>query len=200
MAVSNRFPSTLLAQSNDPQEIQKADLDLLKKVNRLYSDQNTINDELVAVDEGLQDQLDAILANSTIVESSGTGISLTGGTPINICSIVIPAGKWDISGAGGITPTTTTSVTSIIFSGSNTSNTLGTGGYASIPSSSTGEFRIRPMVVNPTVYATANMQTYVIPTYRVVFTATTTLYLIAQCNFTVSTLTGAGWLQARRVY
>jgi hypothetical protein len=56
MAVSNRFPSTLLAQSNDPQEIQKADLDLLKKVNRLYSDQNTINDELVAVDEGLQDQ------------------------------------------------------------------------------------------------------------------------------------------------
>ena len=29
------FPSTILAQTNDPKEIQKADLDLLDKINKL---------------------------------------------------------------------------------------------------------------------------------------------------------------------
>lgn len=43
--MAKEFPSTLLVRTNDPEEIQKADLDLLKKINILQ-------DQITALDTG----------------------------------------------------------------------------------------------------------------------------------------------------
>ena len=46
--MADKYKSTLLAQNNDPLEIQKADLDLLKKINEVQK-----NVESISIPEGL---------------------------------------------------------------------------------------------------------------------------------------------------
>jgi hypothetical protein len=59
----DKYSATSLAQSNDPLEIQKADLDLLKKINEAYT---TLVDAEAASVASLQAQIDALKAGKYV--------------------------------------------------------------------------------------------------------------------------------------
>ena len=141
---------------------------------------------------------------SGVIDSSGSGISLTSPNAADICSIIVPPGKWDISGGGAILGAATTNFTVIQVAVSGTSATIPSpAAWATAPLQSTGEERISVPVPNPagggTVYNSTGLAGMTIPTYRVNFATQTTLYLVIQATFTVSTAAGRGWIQARRV-
>jgi hypothetical protein len=116
----------------------------------------------------------------------GSAVSQTTGTSANITSISLTAGDWDVFGnyftnmAGG---TTTTNFEAAIHT---TSATLPTrpnkGAHVMMNCSGVG-------------------QNYGIPigTKRLSLSGTTTVYLVASANFSGSTLSGYGYLGARRV-
>lgn len=56
----NKYDSTLLAQNNNPSEIQKADLDLLKKVNEVSYSLDTQISALSEIDVSMQSQINIL--------------------------------------------------------------------------------------------------------------------------------------------
>ncbi|MCS3895811.1 hypothetical protein M2171_004944 [Bradyrhizobium japonicum USDA 38] len=117
----------------------------------------------------------------------GSAVALTTGTPTNITSISLTAGDWDVSGAIGFIPGVTTNVTQFIASASATSATFDTapGRFFS--------FNLAPYVPG------AAQQNYSVPVSRFSLSGTTTVFLVAQSAFTVSTMGGFGNIRARRV-
>lgn len=59
--MADKYSSTLLAQSNEPAEVQKADLDLLRKINEVNT---ALTDSEAASVASLQAQIDALKAGS----------------------------------------------------------------------------------------------------------------------------------------
>jgi len=124
---------------------------------------------------------------SSIV-ASGSAVSLTTGTDTNITSISLTAGDWDVIGMGFFTPSGTTNITQLITGLTTVSATLSLLGDR-IGITSYGSGGVVPGVFCgvPSVHTRFNI------------TSTTTIYLVSKGTFTVSTLTGWGSLQARRV-
>jgi len=122
------------------------------------------------------------------VIASGSATSLTTGTPKTITSISLTAGDWDVSGNISFITAASTSVTGTIASISGTTNVLDStagkqaGGFwgAIVPGASTPAFN---QIVGP---------------YRLSLSGTTTVFLVGEGFFTVSTLTGYGIIRARR--
>jgi len=117
----------------------------------------------------------------------GAAISLTTGVTANVTSISLTAGDWDVSGVVLMDSGATTNVTRVSAGTSSTSATADvTKGYYShihsgyVPGS--GQFRAMPL-----------------NTSRFSLSGTTTIYLVALANFTVSTCTAYGTISARRV-
>jgi hypothetical protein len=211
----SRFQSVSLPTLSDTSgmrevenEARKMGLDILQKLN-------TVDAELTADIATVQENVDTVQANvdaldtaistafGTVVSGSrlsASSLALVSGTTTDITSITLTAGSWDISGAISLIPATTTSVGLSVYAIGPTSATLPGGGGGELPNSATGSARIRPQIVVPTVYNTTQHQTALMPTYRATLTATTTLYLMVDIAFTVSTLSAYGWIQARKVY
>ena len=125
-----------------------------------------------------------------IIESSiaiGSATSLTTATAKTITSISLTAGDWDVWGNIGFIPAGTTTATAFWSTISTTNNTLPTapngGGYAfnaySLPAGTSGSI----MPCGQT---------------RISVASTTTIYLVAQATFAVSTMTAYGYIGARR--
>lgn len=117
----------------------------------------------------------------------GSAVSLTTGVVTNITSISLTAGDWDVSGVIIMDSGATTNVTRVSAGTSSTSATADiTKGYYShihsgyVPGG--GQFRAMPL-----------------NTSRFSLSGTTTIYLVALANFTVSTCTAYGTISARRV-
>lgn len=117
----------------------------------------------------------------------GSAVSLTTGVVANITSISLTAGDWDVSGVIIMDSGATTNVTRVMCGINSTSATVDvTKGYYShihsgyVPGS--GQFRGMPL-----------------NTSRFSLSATTTIYLLALSNFTVSTCSAYGTISARRV-
>lgn len=127
----------------------------------------------------------AVFLDSTV--ASGSAVSLTNATPANITSLSLQPGTWDISGSLLLNVDGST-VTSSIQGGFNTTSaTLPTapnaGGYAFIPGITTAG--VAPsLILGP---------------QRMVLTQTTTVYLVVQAAFSVSTAGGFGYLRAQKV-
>ena len=118
----------------------------------------------------------------------GSATALTTATAKTIISMSLTAGDWDVTGVIDFKPAATTNTTLLLFGASSTNNTLGADDtYAS------------------TVFLTAGQVTTVgdyrrvIPTQRFSLAGTTTIYLVGQATFTVSTQTGYGTIRARRM-
>lgn len=132
----------------------------------------------------------------TLVTSSvpvGSAVSLTTATPANITSIILSPGDWDISGVVDFLPAASTSVTNITNSVSLTSATL---------SSQTGGNGLgtdATMVWNQAASVPAALMAQEVPAVRLSITKTTTVFLVAQATFTVSTMTAYGTIRANRV-
>ena len=117
----------------------------------------------------------------------GAAVSLTTGVVTNITSISLTAGDWDVSGVILMDSGATTNVTRVTAGISSTSATADiTKGYYShihagyVPGG--GQFRAMPL-----------------NTSRFSLSGTTTIYLVALANFTVSTCIAYGTISARRV-
>lgn len=127
------------------------------------------------------------------------GTGFTSGTPGNICStggnsITLTPGDWQVSGACGFLPGGTTSITAMECAVSKTSATLPSASVLADPTS--GEIWMtyrQPATVN------GNYITFSIPAFRVSVNTNTTIYLVAGATFTISTMSGYGYLEARRM-
>lgn len=115
------------------------------------------------------------------------GAALTTATTANVTSISLTAGDWDVTGVVDFRFGATTSYTNVTGGISTASATLG--------GQDTGFDFATPAQV-PTAAAD---QAWTVPTVRLSLAATTTVYLVAQGTFTVSTLSAYGTIRARRV-
>jgi len=124
------------------------------------------------------------------VVASGSAVSLTTATPANITSITLEAGDWNVWGSVALVTAVSTNITQLVAAYNNTSATLPTAIIGSDYNASYNNYA-------PFVPGT---NTFVLPTAqgRLLLASTTTVYLIAQATFTVSTVSAYGMIQARR--
>lgn len=144
------------------------------------------------ISKGTATNDDAVAGNiGEIIESTvlvGSAVSLTTATPADVTSISLTAGDWDVWGNIWYTPGATTSITIHQGAVNTTSATLPTApgagaNYkvveaATVPNAIFGEF---------------------VGQRRLSLSGTTTVYLVTQATFTVSTLAAYGYIGARRV-
>lgn len=124
--------------------------------------------------------------SSTILQANRVG--LTTGTPVDITSISLTAGDWDVTGLLGLSENSSTSWTYYIGSFSTTSNTISTLQTNSI----TGYIDSATLAVT-NVFIT-------MPTIRVSLSGTTTYYFVGQGSFSGGSGQAAfGTISARRV-
>jgi hypothetical protein len=121
---------------------------------------------------------------------SNTTVTLANNTAANITSISLTAGDWDVQANLQFDIGATTNMTYWYSTVSTTSGTLNT----STTNSSNG---VAPTAAGTVFGATAF--TFLSPVARVSLSATTTVYLVAQAGFTVSTLKAGGTIRARRI-
>jgi len=116
--MADKYSSTLLAQTNEPAEVQKADLDLLKKINEVNS---TLSDAETAAVASLQAQIDAIKKGSFV---PGQWLPYPAGT------YVFPSGNQTVAvgllpiGAGTTAPTFGTGATKMAWYKDNGNKTI----------------------------------------------------------------------------
>jgi hypothetical protein len=117
-----------------------------------------------------------------VVTSTVSAVAITSGTLTNVTSISLPAGDWDVFGSVQAQAAGTT--TTLYTSGgiSTTSATLPAAGLQTVaPAGAAGL-----LVGGP------------VPSQRLSLASTTTVYLVAQISYAVSTCTVAGSITARR--
>lgn len=114
----------------------------------------------------------------------GTPVSMTTATPINIRSVSLTAGDWDVQGQINFTETTST-VTARSAGISSTTGTLPTDGseaYCGVQSTLTSE-----------------LNSITLSRKRISLGTTTTIFLVGSATFSAGTCGGFGVLTARRV-
>jgi hypothetical protein len=117
--------------------------------------------------------------------TSASALSMSTGTPLNITSISLTAGDWDIKANVSFIPAATTSITRLVGWSSATSATL--------PDASLYSSNIWTAFVPGVIPVGITC-----PTIRVSLAVPTTIYLTGQATFTVSTMKGCGTISARR--
>lgn len=120
------------------------------------------------------------------VLASGSATPMTTNVPKTITSISLAAGDWDVSGVFYLLPAASTSITNMWVTNSTTTNTLDT---------TVGKFN--QLFMAAIVPGTTSLG-LVMPTYRISLSSTTTVFLVGQATFTVSTAAGYGLIRARR--
>jgi hypothetical protein len=128
----------------------------------------------------------------TATVAAGSAVALTTATGANVTSISLTAGDWEVDGQVDFSPAATTSVTQYNASCSLTSATLAPqAGGSGLGTDAT--FTINQAAQVP-------VSTFMAPTItvRLSIAATTTVFLVAQAVFTVSTLSAYGTIRARR--
>lgn len=118
------------------------------------------------------------------VNNSASGVALATGIPANVTSISLTAGDWDVWGNTAFVPNAGTIPTAIQTSINIVSATQNGG-------TGTNSFLAITMPAGA-------IQSLIPPVLRISVAATTTVFLVAQSTFTVSTFTVAGFLSARR--
>lgn len=125
--------------------------------------------------------------SSTVV--SGSAVALTNSTSANITSISLTAGDWDVSAVTSFLTAVSTNVTVEATSISNTSATMDT----------TPGRVVSVRFAGGEVPGSGGFDGMGIPPVRISLSGSTTIYLVANCSFTVSTLSSYGIISARRV-
>ena len=123
----------------------------------------------------------------TIVVAA-SAVPLSTGSPANVTSINLTAGDWDVWGNIGFVPASSTNVSSVAGNVNTTSAAIG--GISS--GASIIQYGVSGLVPG------ANNFSLPCPEQRVSIATTTTVYLVAQASFTVSTLSAFGFIAARR--
>ena len=122
---------------------------------------------------------------------SGSSVSLTTATVANVTSISLTAGDWDVWGQVAFDTTATTDFTFMAAGTSRTSTTLPAAGDDTLGRVS--------MIRVAGAIGTNSDGVFPIHTVRMSLSATTTVYLVARCDFTASTAAAYGFIAARRM-
>jgi hypothetical protein len=120
------------------------------------------------------------------VTATASGVSLSSGAVTNIASISLTAGDWDVSGVVRYNPSASTTMSGFLSGVSSTSATFG-------PLGSFTQFSVQIPAGAGTAEAISS------PVTRFSLASTTTVFLIGDATFAVSTLTADGFIRARRV-
>lgn len=124
---------------------------------------------------------------------SGSSVSVTTATPVNITSIALTPGVWELSWTAFIQPAASTNVTIMQAGVGTTTGTLPlTTLTTDLPLGSIVQAAAVPGSGTIPISLTSG-------TIRVNITANTTYYLVTSDTFTVSTLTAYGWIAGRRM-
>lgn len=107
--------------------------------------------------------------------------TLTTATPANVTSISLTAGDWDLTTVVNMNGTLTGTECSI--------------GPSPTTNSFTGVYEVATSPTMPTAVVNLTLST---PSVRLSLSATTTVYLVARCTFTVGTAKAFGRISARR--
>jgi hypothetical protein len=121
--------------------------------------------------------------------TSTTGLS--SGSASNITSISLTAGDWDVSGQVAVLGAASTSFTKVSGGVSRTTASIASPGDDTQGSFQTIEAAVVPGASFAIVYA--------IPRSRMSLSSTTTVFLVVNSTFTVSTAGAGGFISARRV-
>lgn len=120
--------------------------------------------------------------NSLVPTSSS--ISLTSGTAVNVTSISLTAGDWDVDGSVYFTGNGSTVSVTFIGGTNTTSATLGSSyTFSDVPSS----------ILN------ISDLSFTVPTNRYSLSSTTSIYLVARASFSAGVANVSGQIRARRM-
>lgn len=122
------------------------------------------------------------VTNTTLTTSASSG------TPLNATSVSLTAGDWDVTGTVQTVPAGTTTQSAHLVGVSTTSATFST---------ISGTFLNFNQIVP--ISAAGTQSNLTAPVTRISIASTTTVFLVTQINFAVSTLTVDGFIRARRV-
>jgi phage tail tape-measure protein len=129
-----------------------------------------------------------VISSNVVV---GSAVALSNGVAVNITSVSLTAGHWQVSGSICVEGATSTSITNIFAGITPTTGTLPTtangGAYLGL--------RTPAFIISSGQAATC----YPIGAADIYLSGTTTYFLVAQVSFTASTLGGYGFLRAIRV-
>lgn len=125
----------------------------------------------------------------TSVVTSGSPVSLTTGVTSNITSISLTAGDWDVTGVAAFALGATTNTTYLSSSISLTSATSDT---------SMDRLAIQNYGTGQVIGSAGGSSRITLPTTRISLAGTTTVYIVSNCGFTVSTAAVYGEIRARR--
>jgi hypothetical protein len=120
------------------------------------------------------------------ISANASAVSLTSATPKTVISISLTAGDWDVDGNLAFIAAATTIPTLFIGGINLTNNVLPTS-----PAQGMFELDVTTTTAGTTIQPTGRV--------RVSLATTTTVYLVAQATFTISTMTANGIISARRM-
>ena len=123
--------------------------------------------------------------SSTVSDVSA--VSMSNGTTVNVTSISLTAGDWDVSGSVAFSQPGTTNVTNLVAAVNSSSATLPNTDERSVA-----------YIAAAGIVLQQEPSLKIIPT-RYALSGTTTIYLVAYANFSISTLKAYGRISARRV-
>ena len=141
----------------------------------------TTNDDANAGNQG------EMISSVLLVASA---ISLTTNVVVDVVSISLTAGDWDVWGSGVFVTGATTNMSDVRICVSNVSATFKTVGGINYPATIQ---QFTPYVPGSTTFCFGTGTVG-----RLTLASTTTIYLVARATFTVSTMTVNGSIQARR--
>jgi len=123
-----------------------------------------------------------------VISNIATGISQpTTGVPVNVTSIVLTPGDWDVMGSNNFVPAGTTTVVRLVASLSLTSGVSG--------ASNSGAY----IQIGDANLTTGALQVCPVGMLQVNVSVPTTVFLVANASFGVSTMTHSGFIRARRM-
>jgi hypothetical protein len=123
------------------------------------------------------------------VQNTGSNVAIASATPVNVTSISLTAGDWDVTGLIQTAPAGTTTTASAAVGISGTSAT-----FATI---ATGLLNFAAL--NNTGFTAGGQVNMAAPITRITLSSTTTIFLVSQIIYGTSTLTISGQIRARRV-
>lgn len=128
------------------------------------------------------------------VQSAATSVTTATTLNVTASSLSLTAGDWDLEGCIDFLPDATTSVTKLFAAISKTSATLPAADTYAVPTAGEVRQQLTYAAMVPT-----DVISIPLTRTRVSISSTTSFFLVARANFSVSTMTTYGSLTARRV-
>lgn len=158
-------------------------LDLTTK--KLYAGDGSTagGNQIVASKKGVTDGSDAVAGEiGEVIFNTASGVSITSATATNLTSISLSAGDWEVEAVARAD--TSTAPITLMWASTNTASATMAG---------------FPYSTQLNIPSSQSNQQVPTPRRRLTLTASVVVYLVAQVTFASGTVTGQGFIKARRI-